>query len=128
MRVEFDTRNLRNLIVDLDTQPVRSRKKFERVVDDSAGAMVLLWKQEARESNPRGHAKHYIRGLAYRRDGLTATVGPYADRRSGRMKQGFMAFEYGDHNHPPQLNGNRAADRVFPAFRRRALDAAELDL
>lgn len=129
MRAHFDTRQVKRLQVDLETQPAKKLPEFRRVVRDSAGAMVILWKREARESNPGGHAKHYIPALSYELTdgGLTAHVGPYMDR-STVGRQGFMAFEYGDHNHPPQLNGNRAADRVFPAFRKRALDVAEPDL
>lgn len=135
MRAEFDTRELRSLIVDLDKQPIGKTKKFERVVDDAAGALVLLWKRNERELAPEGHAKHYIRGLSYARHGLTATVGPYMDKGSAgaSMRQAEMNFEYGNmgggrSHQPPHLSGNRAADDVFRVLPKRALDAAELDL
>lgn len=122
MRASFDTRELRSLIVDLDKQPVGKRKKFERVVDDAAGALTQLWRANARDTAGK-HGRLYPRTIGYDRDGLTAEIGPDI-----RRPQGGMSFEYGSRNQPPHLDGNRAADDVFRVLPKMAADAAELDL
>lgn len=124
MRPEFDTSEVRRLIVDLDTQPAKSTKRFQKVVRDAAGGLELLWKQNARDTAGE-HGKHYPRAISYDTfdGGLMAEVGPVS-----RLPQGGMNFEYGSRNQPPHLDGNRAADDVFRVLPQRALDAAELDL
>lgn len=124
MRAEFNTRELRSLIVDFDKAPARKLNDFRKVVRDGAGMLTVLWKQNARDTAGE-HGKLYPRTIGYDTysDGLTAEIGPDASR-----KQGGMSFEYGSRNQPPHLDGNRAADDVFRVLPKMAADAAELDL
>jgi len=124
MKAEFDTRQLRLLEADIRRQEPRKLQAFRRVVRNAAGAMVVLWKENARDSAGK-HGKRYPRTIGYDTydGGLSAVVGPDAT-----MPQGGMSFEYGSRNQPPHLDGNRAADDVERVFPKWVADAAELDL
>jgi len=124
MRAHFDTREVKALEVSLRGQKAKKLPQMRKVVRDGAGALTVLWRQNARDTAGE-HGKHYPRSIGYdlRDGGLTAVIGPDASK-----PQGGMSFEYGSRNQPPHLDGNRAADDVFRVWPREVAEVAELDL
>lgn len=121
---DFDAHEARKLALDIQAGGERAQLRCRRVVKGDANELKQLWRKNARKTAAR-HGKRYPRAIGYDIEGggFRAVIGPDA-----LMPQAGMSFEYGSRNQKPHLDGNRAADVVFPQFRKNIADAAELDL
>lgn len=78
-----------------------------------------LWRENANASS-HAYSQHYQRAIDVRPGGyLTSEIAPWSGRQSN------MAFEFGDHNHPPHLDGQRALDSLTSKIQRRLGAAAD---
>lgn len=121
--VEFDTSEMKRLIVKLERVPVRTHDRMLRVVRESRRELRDLWRANARaEDLP--HGKRYPSAITDEGAdfGMAGVVGPESARPQGGMGRGF---EFGSQNQKPHLEGNRAADVVFPKFERKVGSEAE---
>lgn len=151
---EFDVTEVRELIISLETVGIEAFRRLRDLTRDSSHDLRDLWRANAAES-AGSHGKLYPRSItdsAVGGIGMVWEIGPDRSRRQGGMGRGF---EYGapsvirspnpkhgwwraaDGWHPggfagqrvgqtkPHLDGNRAADKMFPLFERRVAITAE---
>lgn len=114
--IRFDTGELSALAVDLGKTGIRLTGQLERVFSDGADDLVDLWRRNVEESSGpySGPYREAIDVSRLVSSEIVFEVGP-----NPSMPQGKMAFEFGDHNHPPHLDGQRAADELIPKIGRR---------
>lgn len=118
-RLEFDTREVKQLARDLQNAKMRVQTGARRELRKGAQSLERRWRSNARRS-AGSHGKHYPDAITAEQVGpLAFEVGPESAR-----PQGGMSFEYGSRNQPPHLDGNRAADVVFPRVARNMADVA----
>ncbi len=109
MRAEFNTREIKRLARHLDGARFRVQTEARQELRKGAQSLERRWRTNARRTAGR-HGKHYPNAITFEQVGpLVFEVGPESAR-----PQGGMSFEYGSRNQPPHLDGNRAADIVFP--------------
>lgn len=120
---EFDTSDMREFIISLERIPIRLNKVVRDVVKDAAKDLRDEWRDNARAID-LPHGKRYPGTITTEEEdfGFAQVIGPVSARPQGGMGRGF---EYGSINQRPHLEGNRAADTVFPRFERRVGIAAE---
>ncbi len=119
MRVEFDASQVRELARDFGRVPALATHKVDGALAEGADTLNNRWRSIARVT-AGAHGPHYPNAITNERIGLLAyVIGPESAR-----PQGGMSFEYGSRNQPPHLDGNRAADEVFPTIAGKVGEAA----
>lgn len=118
--IHFDTRDLKRLARDLEGAKFRAQTGARQELRKGAQSIERRWRTNARRTAGR-HGKHYPNAIGWEQVGpLAFEVGP-----DPAKPQGGMSFEYGSRNQPPHLDGNRAADVVFPRVVRAMGEVAE---
>lgn len=127
--LEFDTREIAALSIELGVLGARTPGPVKDAFDKGSVELRDEWRKRAKLSSGR-HARKYpgtILVRSYNSQVLNYEIGPLRSAR-GRGLQGDLGviLEFGvkSKNTSPSLDGQHAADVVFPRIERAVLDAA----
>ena len=101
------------IAADLGRQGYRMTRRMAGVIREAGEDMEREWRANLVESSG-AYSKHYQKAIKSKPTGaLEVTIAPWSGKQSN------MAFEFGDHNHPPHLDGQRALDSLHRLIERR---------
>lgn len=126
MDIRFDFGGLNELVADLGELPRKTISNTRKAVEVSARKMKDDWRDNAKKSNRRGHAKRYPSAINYDleldSDGsISAEIGPVL---GGQGSLGFLEESPGGVASAPQGNARRALRSNLKDFEQGILKAA----